>query len=653
MSDPSDTPTEIRRVLDLARRTGLVDQRTYGLGVTRLGSEDPPTDPTRVLADCGLSSEQIETLKATVLRAARQGADAAPGLPARLGKYRIVGELGVGGMGVVYKAVDEDLRRTVALKVLRYEDVGPDDTTPRFQVEAQALAKVRCPYIIDVYDAGRIEGRYFLALEFVEGGSLAGVDASSLSLTRKLQICRDVARALEHAHGHGLMHRDVKPSNILLRKDGSAVLTDFGLARDESTDVRLTASFAILGTPAYMSPEQAEGDTRRTDFRTDIYSLGVVLYELLSGSLPFHGQTLKEIRAWLTQEDPVPLRGRVLGLPADVEAVAMKALERRPENRYPSARAFADDLDRLLTGDVTHARPRGRAWWLWSGLRRRRGRVVAVGALLVLLGAAGGLVVLPRGPGAEDRAARARVRIDEALALRTPPLAAAAKSLDVPRVQEALEVFAEESSAYSIEQVRDDVRTQLATAGTGHVDLLVVADLEGRPLVIEGPEEAGEALCRSLDPRAAAGAWVAVSGAEPWLLCSKEIRFPGPREEHGGWGVAGQIVRAEWWGDALDANRAAFAWRGPDGALVPGGGLSPQEAEEVGRAVSEKRGTVEMRGQTWRVVPEHGTRPWTRVVVAHDPWQRELLGRSLLAVASLGGVLLVLAGLAAAGRGPR
>ncbi len=282
--------------------------------------------------------------------------DAAPP-PATVPGYRLERELGRGGMGVVYLATQDGLNRQVALKMVLSGDHASATEKGRFLAEAEAVAAVRHPGVVQVFDFGTHDGRPFFALEFLPGGSLTDkLKGTPLPAKEAAKLVEGIARAVQAAHDVGVIHRDLKPGNILFDADGTPKVTDFGLARKSDTNSGLTATGAILGTPSYMSPEQAEG---RKDVgpAADVYAVGAILYECLTGRPPFRAATPLETIHQVLKDDPVPPSRFSPKLPRDVETVCLKCLSKDPRKRYPTAGAVADDLNRYLTGEPIVARP--------------------------------------------------------------------------------------------------------------------------------------------------------------------------------------------------------------------------------------------------------------------------------------------------------
>jgi serine/threonine-protein kinase len=297
-------------------------------------------------------------------------------------RYRLIGLIGAGGAGDVYKAHDPQLRRTVAVKILRRED-------ERFLVEAQAQARVEHENVCKVYEVGTINGRPFIAMQYIEGRTLA-VAAAEMTVDERVRVIARVADAIEAAHRLDIIHRDLKPSNILVERTVSGwkpYVMDFGLAR-EISETGGTVTGALVGTPLYMAPEQARGQVRLLDRRTDVYGLGATLYAVLVGRPPFAGPSTMDLLLRIVQDEPTPPRRLLPELPRDLETVMLKCLEKDPRLRYASAAALARDLDAFLRGEPVAARPQGRLSRLARKANRHRrltGLVVVAMAVIATL----------------------------------------------------------------------------------------------------------------------------------------------------------------------------------------------------------------------------------------------------------------------------
>ncbi|GEM_PF-2593784 len=332
----------------------------------------------------------------------------APPLPvhSRLGRYSLLEQLGQGGMGVVWKAWDNDLRRVVCLKLIRAEEAGGPEALERFLREARVAARLRHPHILSVHDVGEADGRHYLTMDLVEGKSFAqivdrsreakraGRSAAHADLRDELRILADVADAVGYAHQNGVVHRDLKPGNVLVDPQGHAWVIDFGLAKEtqlgqETKDRlrQLTITGMAIGTPAYMSPEQAGGQTADIGPASDVWALGVMLYEVLTGSLPFEAENTRSlIFAVLLEEPPTP-RKRNGHVPIELEAVCLKAMEKERGRRYRTADEFAEELRRWLRGEPVGARSHGTLYraWRWAS-RRKKAVLPAIAAVVAIAG---------------------------------------------------------------------------------------------------------------------------------------------------------------------------------------------------------------------------------------------------------------------------
>ncbi|MEK7865653.1 MAG: tetratricopeptide repeat protein [Planctomycetota bacterium] len=279
-------------------------------------------------------------------------------LAGNFGKFEIQGELGRGAMGTVYRALEPVLHRVVALKVLHGSHAASSAAVQRFQKEAMTAAKLNHPGIVRIHEVGVVGNNHYMAMDLVEGKSLSQlIGEKALPLDGYLRLLKRVAEAVDYAHRRGVIHRDLKPSNVLVDAQGNPYVSDFGLAREVASSTRLTLSGTTLGTPPYMPPEQALGETNRVDQRSDVYSLGAVLYEILTGSPPFTGGTPFDIIVRVISEAPEPPRKRFPEIPKPVETICLKAIEKDPAHRYQTAAALALDVERVLRGEAIQAKP--------------------------------------------------------------------------------------------------------------------------------------------------------------------------------------------------------------------------------------------------------------------------------------------------------
>jgi tRNA A-37 threonylcarbamoyl transferase component Bud32 len=361
--------------------------KIYSVGEDQLGR-------TAVCRHCG----QRFTLSAAEVDTAASGGRSDTGpevqitsvrdVPRKLGRFEIRARLGSGAFGTVYRAHDPTLDRAVALKVPRASVLEHPEARARFLREPKAAAQLRHPHIVPVFEAGSDGEHYYIASAYIEGRTLeAVIDLAPPAFGRAVQIVRDLADALDYAHRTGVVHRDVKPSNVMIDEREQALLMDFGLARLAGSGDRLTRDGSVMGTPAYMSPEQAERSFGEIGPASDQYSLAVVLYELLCGRPPFDGPPTVLIYNLLHQ---MPERPRRVNphVPKDLETICLKAMSKDPEARYPTCGDLAADLGRWQSGKPIRARPTGLPERVWRWCRRNplvAGLGVAIGVLFVML----------------------------------------------------------------------------------------------------------------------------------------------------------------------------------------------------------------------------------------------------------------------------
>src|SRR5512132_1423271 len=387
-----------------ARRRGEPDQTAGGT----LGQDEPSRAPPpdagleSPLAAPALAEQPVAFAKADLLEAPPDPEAEALAVPPSLhSRFEACEFLGRGGMGAVYKARDFRLGRDVAVKILFGADSEHGGSLLR---EARSQARIAHENVCEVYEAGTADHVRFIVMELIHGDPLARAK-SSMTLEQQVRIVRQVASALHEAHRLGLVHRDVKPANIRVERgeDGAwkPYIMDFGLAR-EMGDTGATMTGALMGTPAFMAPEQAAGKVRSLDRRTDVYCLGATLYDVLVDRPPIAADSLALLLQAIMHEDPAPLRKIERDVPQDLEAIVMKCLEKQPAARYDSAKALGDDLQRFLDGELVTARKRSLGYVLWKRAKRHKGKVALASLLLIVAAVFTGAWVTARRRAAEQ-----------------------------------------------------------------------------------------------------------------------------------------------------------------------------------------------------------------------------------------------------------
>src|SRR5436190_3862389 len=374
----------------------LPEVRARWRAVCRVRAELDALSPTRTARDVGAP-----------------GPLPASASPPQVPGYNVEAKLGHGGMGVVYRAWHLRLHRRVAVKMLLAGAHAQPAERERFLREAEAVAGLRHPNIVHVYEVGDVDGQSYFTMELVEGGSLAQqIQGVPQPVRKAAALVATLADAVHVAHQSGIVHRDLKPANILLTADGTPKVSDFGLARRLQGGGALTLSGVPMGTPSYMAPEQAQGQTRGIGPGVDVYALGAILYELLTGGPPFRGETPTETVLQVISQEPAPPSRLNDKVPRDLETICLKCLAKEPDRRYASAAALADDLRRFGEGRPILARPVGRGERFWRWGRRNPTAAALLATALALVGLASGGGVWQLQQRAERRAQEARYELD-------------------------------------------------------------------------------------------------------------------------------------------------------------------------------------------------------------------------------------------------
>ena len=335
-----------------------------------------------------------------------------------IGNYEVIELLGRGGQGVVYRARQKGLNRTVALKVIGLGQWATEAHLKRFRLEAAAAASLDHPCIVPIYEVGERDGSCYFSMKFLEGGQLDEViRRTPMPMRQAAELMAKVARTVHYAHEHGILHRDIKPGNILLDAKGEPHLTDFGLARLLESESPVTRTLEVLGTPSYMAPEQAAGNNPATRLTsaTDVYGLGAVLYQLLTGHPPFAGGTTYETIKLVLETEPRQPRLWNPKIDRDLSTICLKCLEKEPAKRYASAQLLAEDIERFLRNEPIRSRRSSRLEHVWRWCKRKPlvASLIAALILIVAVGTAGVLWELPRVQEERALAGRAKLAAQE------------------------------------------------------------------------------------------------------------------------------------------------------------------------------------------------------------------------------------------------
>jgi len=374
----------------------LLDDYVERLHLSASAARPTPLAETTSLArvfDCLEALENLAPPKDLLSRESEPVGQRSQGVPSidhaarDFGDYELIEEIGRGGMGVVYKARQKSLDRIVAVKMILASHLASKDQLARFHAESKTVAAVQHPHVVRVHEAGAWLGQHYFVMEYVPGITLAQLVQDGLpDVETAVRLVAKIARAVEHLHCQGVVHRDLKPANILLDRAGEPLVTDFGLAKIFGGDATATRSDVIVGTPSYMAPEQAAGHGSQVGPLADVYSLGAILYELITGQPPFREANPLDTLVQVLEREPALPRRINRRISRDLELICLKCLEKDPGKRYGSAAALADDLERFLTGEPVEARPPSPLAACWRWARREPALAARLAAILAFYG---------------------------------------------------------------------------------------------------------------------------------------------------------------------------------------------------------------------------------------------------------------------------
>jgi serine/threonine protein kinase len=486
-------------------------------------------------------------------------------------RYSIGERIGEGAAAVVYRAWDRELGRPVALKILRETAAVHRSLRARFHREAKIAAGLSHPNVVSIYDVGESEGRPFLVMELVEGGSFAERIADpELPLDRKCRLLEKAARGVAWAHAKGIVHRDLKPANILVDRSEEPKVGDFGLSLEAEMESRLTQTGVPLGTPAYMSPEQVRGESDLSS-RTDVYALGAILYEILTGRTPHRGDSLPALYRSILESEP-ELPGQLCPeVPRPAEAMALKALRKNPSERYENAAEFAEELSRFLRGEAVLARPPSFLHEARARLRARPSGRRLLAGFLVFSAVSVGLGLT--GPTVEHQRKMLSSAVARGFDGESARLLERAKGLQPIRLIAALQAASEPGrEATPPEEIRELLDYELRKLQL-EPEFFALVGKQGQIIYSRGPAALLDSLRKV---RAGQGRVFAIAKGRLWILEGTLVRDTIPENE-------GVERGTRWIGESLDASvlfktmegdLGEVAWTGPDGAVLGGGRLS-------------------------------------------------------------------------------